>query len=361
MDKLTLKKHNIDILEYITNPNLEVILKYNPNVSNSIDEIAKKSPELINKAYLNTDLFNLTIKYHHHTKWSLEIAFNPNKVYSKVNEHKQVIDYLSNNQIFEVIDIIQTELYNKAINIELGKMYVKRYDFCIDVQTSDNPKAYNPIFRKIQPPPKYRQKTRPYDDTTYYTSKSSEVCIYNKSKQVLEKHNKEYLGIDDNTTRFEFRRLKAQRKNLETYNKPLEEVNIDIIRVKSYKRLLELFQLDILTNDIEEQIIKGLNDTSDTINKLITELQKQTFLIAIKDVLMKNEYDKLQELIYKDMTQSEKERISRLNREIKELAPLTPYLKYLYEEIRNKLTTKIDFYQNQTSEYKTYKDYQNGN
>jgi len=352
MDKIKLKTTNFNLEEILENENLELEIKYIDKAPNSRKELISSHLQSITKAYLNTELFNIDVKRFRNTlNWYFSISFNPNKIHQSNINSLNPIDNISNTELFNIFTQIQNGLYELGFNLDISEMSLNRYDVCLDVSTELEVKAYFPMNIKLRPNGKYKQQQSKYEGSIYHRSKTSEICIYDKSKELLDKRNSNYEG-DASILRYEFRYFKKL--------KDIKLKDIDFLELKSlsYKRLINLFEVDIMKDDIENEILSKLNDNLETFNKTISQLKTQILYVTMKELMNNNEVDNLRDLIYKDdLTKTEKESISRIGSEIKKTMIINPYLQNLFIEIKSKLQTKSKLYSLANEEYKTYSHY----
>lgn len=352
MDKIKLKTHDFDLKKLLCNDNFELETKYIPSPYNSRSELVENHLDKIKTAYINRDDFNIDLRrYKNNSDWFFAIHFNPNKIYQQNNSIMQPIDNLSNENLFEVFSGIQTQLYELGIDIDLKETSLARYDVCLDIETALDPKAYYPMNSKLKPSGKYKQQKSNYEGTLYFRSKTSEICIYNKTK---EQENKEGQ-TDGNVLRYEFR-YKKKLKDIK-----LKEIDFTNLKDQSRKRLLNLFEVELMQNDIQDQILIKLNDNLETFNNSVKELKEQALILLIKQLLNETETEHIRDLIYKDLNKTEKETASRLNTKVKKIMLTDPYLNNLYTEVKSKLETKSKIYGFNIETCKTYNEYLQNN
>jgi len=336
MDKLRLIYPNIDMQTIIDlqNKSNVFMLDYKnlstpppKDIETTIGTIPNKF-----KLYLNDDLFQITVSYQPKTtSHTFTLVFNPNKVYRFINDiGTEPTDTLTNIELFSTFDFIQDNLIELGLPYKLIDMRMKEYHYCLDIPTNKTYLEYYPTLSMLAPPPKTRQIKSNYERTLYYRSKSSETIIYDKQKEWNEKNPNN--PIDYNLIRFEYKKkLKSSIK--------FTDIDFTQLSKTSYNELINLFEIEILNDDILSYIITSINTAGTTINKIVTKLGKQVFLLFLKEKLNDNQLT-LDDLLYKGLNRTEQAFKSKFKRELNNINILDDNLTLLFNEIKDKINIK---------------------
>lgn len=329
MDKIVLSKEVYDILGLVND--LELINSLTGLYGLNISDTIKYSPSRI-KFYKNHEFLAINLYYmKEQNQWYLDIAFNPNKVYEKLKCLDFPVDLLTQEEFQEIMDYIHSFLFQFTNKVLIHDMKIKEYHVCIDIVTNYPYENYHHIYKNLKSPGKFKMKKGFLEDSEYSISKFKKIVVYNKSEEFWGDSNYEEF-----ITRIEYRhKIKLDRVTLRVFD------YIGTLR-GSVNIINKCIQLKP-TVDIDELIIRKLNDDNVTINKSLSELKDYLFIRFIKEFNHNNNLDSIKDIISKDLSKSERERLSILNRELKNNIILRSSELGLLEELKIKL--------NRTKEY----------
>ena len=354
MDKIHLIQTQIDMQTIIDLQNKNKVFMFNYTNLNEppprdIETTISTIPNKFKLYRNNDDLYKITISYNPQIQSHIfSVVFNPNKIHRYINDiQSQPTDTLTNIELFATFDYVQDNLIELEIPYKLIDMKLKRDDVCIDIETTNPYKQYYTLYSMLQPSGRSRKKKSNYESSLYHRSKSSETTIYDKTTEWNNHKDNINNPIDYNLTRFEIR----SKHNPAT---PLIDIDFDVLIQSRYNDIVELFEIEILKDDILSHIISSINDTDTTLNKMITFLGKQSIRFLLKDYLIENNLT-FEQILYKELNASEQTFKSKLKKELFSISILDDNLSNLFNEVKDKIHSKAK--RRMQSKHKTYKDY----
>ena len=290
------------------------------------------------KAFLNTDLYNLTIlpkysvqdeiKFNNHLLWKssttlryIPLNFNSEPVNLKNNSRiylqtslPKIKNYLKKENNYNLntvhsfdipmlLKFIYNDLDNNGINADFDGSEISRLDTFNNIQTENNFNQYATVFNELN---FSRKRNLNFGGETFlYYNKSTELCIYNKSK-ALEKMN---IKIPENQMRFEnrflnkkayFNRFKTSHiKSLLHYDEFKKEMVVLGNEIFDRKKI----EQNIINEDSLRQILLNLKSTNrfwirdffynEGINFVLSKVDKDVLLKILRDLLLKDKFYKI--------------------------------------------------------------------
>lgn len=306
MDKIILTKPVFKVLDIVNDLDME--FNFYTSVNNysnlSIENLIIQSPKKIG-FYKNFDLMEFKIFYQSvQSCWYLRITFNPNKIHQSLNEIDFPVDYINKEDYKDVLVYVDTFITNMTKHIDIYYMKVREYHIAIDVITEYLYSKYNYIYNNLNKPNSKMAK-KGFKDSEYIINSNRSIVIYDKAKEFWKKGEAE-----KNITRLEYRKKIKNEKPL------LININYNKLLIDAVGVLKSCFEYDTQENSFD-LIKEYLNDPSLTVNKALTKIKSEIFYMYISDYMNKNGIDSISDLIHKDLSISEKERLSKFNKENK--------------------------------------------
>ena len=146
-------------------------MAYTPNAQEQNEEPTLWRGQKGSKAYLNNELYNLTI-----SERGLNVGFNPSKILHPYN--------LTNDshQVEELCDNIRGDLKAKGVLLAPdNELKVSRFDMAKNEQMSLPIAYYSPLFKSLKGK---RMNNREYPSSYYFANKSRELNFYDKTEEV---------------------------------------------------------------------------------------------------------------------------------------------------------------------------------
>ena len=237
-------------------------MAYTPNSEEEKEEPTLWRGQKGSKAYLNSDLYNLTIN-----ERGLSVAFNPSKIlhsYSLTND---------THQIEELWDNIKGDVQNKGVLLAPdNELKVSRFDMAQNEQMNLPIAFYASLFKSLKGK---RMNNREYPSSYYFTNKSRELNFYDKTEEVKgrTKMGQAPIEVPQRLMRAELRAKKRDTVGRIYRVNDLESILKvgDAYRVEKYKHTLqtqvfangnnqEQLQLYALDYDKELRTLKALKE-----------------------------------------------------------------------------------------------------
>ncbi len=289
------------------------------------------------KAYLNTDLYNLTILPKH----TVSSDFELNRAIKYINNRtgftdhliiKENVNFRSNSRIYlqtslpkvnnyikgsgdynlnpvaateipGLIKFIYKDLTARGITTDFDGSEISRLDIFNNIQTDLSYNEYSPIFNQLE---FSRKRNINFGGETFlYYNKSGELCVYDKTKEMELKNVK----APDNIMRFEYRNLNKRSyfnryktsslQSILNYPEMKKEL-INLGNMIFDKKKFELNKLD--PNSIRLILLQKkalsrfwLRDFfyNEGINFVLENIDKNILLDILKDLLTKDKFYKI--------------------------------------------------------------------
>lgn len=205
-------------------------MAYTPNSPEQKEEPTLWRGQKGSKAFLNTDLYNLTI-----SEKGFSLGFNPSKImhpYDLTNDTYQVQ---------ELWDNVRTDLKAKGVIIPPDKgLKVSRFDMAQNSQMNLPIAYYSPLFKSMRGK---RMSNREYPSSYYFANKSRELNFYDKSEEVTNrtKSGTAPIPIEPRLMRAELRAKKRDTVGRIYRVNDLESILSvgEAYRVEKYKHTLQ--------------------------------------------------------------------------------------------------------------------------
>ena len=289
------------------------------------------------KAYLNTDLYNLTILPKH----TVSSDFELNRAIKYINNRtgftdhliiKENVNFRSNSRMYlqtslpkvnnyikgsgdynlnpvaaaeipGLIKFIYKDLTARGITTDFDGSEISRLDIFNNIQTDLSYNEYSPIFNQLE---FSRKRNINFGGETFlYYNKSGELCVYDKTKEMELKNVK----APDNIMRFEYRNLNKRSyfnryktsslQSILNYPEMKKEL-INLGNMIFDKKKFELNKLD--PNSIRLILLQKkalsrfwLRDFfyNEGINFVLENIDKNILLDILKDLLTKDKFYKI--------------------------------------------------------------------
>lgn len=304
-------------------------IEYSTGLISESDLFVTNEGEVIrgSRAYLNNEFYNITIlpkltvksdydlnkRIGYTTKFNISNLFINEKVNFRSNsriylqtslpkinaainsDNSYNLKPVDPESIPAIIKFINNDLNNNGINTNFDTSEISRVDLFNNIETTYNYKEYSQVFSNLD---FSRKRNLNFGGETFlYYNKSSELCIYDKTKELSLKN----IAAPDNTIRFEDRFLnkksyfnKFKTKSLQSilnyseYKKELIEIgnsifkNDYVIPKIDRESLIKLFEVNQFNKKWFNAFIKNLG-----ILYLLNYFDKNEFLEIIKDYVSK--------------------------------------------------------------------------
>ena len=164
------------------------------------EQIASPDGVLIDfkKAYRNENIWNVTIEppYMH-----LQMSIPRINSATARNPSGNNLEPVCMAEAFACLELVEEQVSDAGVVFSLDNCFVSRLDLFRNIQTDLKYLDYAPLFSVLKPKRAERKK---YKTTFYWGNKSWEICIYDKTREMLEKGLAEEVP-SDNILRCEYR------------------------------------------------------------------------------------------------------------------------------------------------------------
>ena len=292
------------------------------------------------KAYLNTELYNLTILPKHTVSSDYEInktvkyiynngflegMINNFRVRNRINfrsnsriylqtslpkvsnylkgENEYNLNPINENEVKKVIRFIYEDLKLRGITTDFDGSEISRLDIFNNIKTDFDYKNYSPIFQQLE---FSRKRNLNFGGETFlYYNKSGELCIYDKTGEMKIKG----LEIPPRIMRFENRNLnkrsyfnKYKTSSLQSilnypeFKKELINLGNDIFDKKKFEiNKIDLDNVRLLLLQLKDNNRFWLRDFFyyEGLHSVLEKIDKSDLLEILKDLLTKDKFYKI--------------------------------------------------------------------
>ena len=319
-------------------------IEFDSGLCSDKDLFVTETGQLIkgSKAYLNTELYNLTIlpkftvtddiKFNNHLLYQSShtlkyhpLNFNSSPVNLKNNsriylqtslpkiknhirgENNYNLNPVHSEEIPGLLKFIFDDLDSKGIMTDFEGSEISRLDTFINIQTENNYSDYTRVFNELS---FSRKRNINFGGETFlFHNKSTELCVYPKTKE-LELHN---VKAEKNLMRFEnrflnkksyFNRFKTSHtKSLLNYPEYKKEMYILGNEIFDRKKL----EVNIINENTLGDLLLNLKSTNrfwlrdffynEGLNYVLARVEKDTLLKYLRELLVKSQYYKIKKEI----------------------------------------------------------------
>ena len=297
------------------------------------DLFVTESGEIIRgkKAYLNTDLYNLTIlskqdadfkfedekKYKFQTKYGFyRFKHIPAKINNRTNakiflqtslpkinnylkgENNYNLNAVTPEEIPGIIKFLYDDLSSKGIVTDFDGSEISRMDIFNNVKTENKYLDYTQVFNQLN---FSRKRNLNFGGETFlYYNKSSELCIYDKTEELKKKD----IKIEDHTMRFEnryltkksfFNKFKVSSSqsliNFPEYKKELINIGNEIFDKKKIEvNMIDENNLRMMLMQFKENRRFWIRDFfyHEGMISVLNNVDKNILLLILKDLMKKD-------------------------------------------------------------------------
>ena len=149
-----------------------------------------KGWQLGNKAYINTDCFNLTFKPVAGKPYAF-VQFSIPKVVFGLNTGE-----VNRRELETALELVESELHDLGVCVSLKDVYLSRIDLFKDAETERPFSEYSPLFDLLE---LSRMQKKDYGTTYLFSNTVQELCIYDKNEEIRLKAKKAGAEIPELT------------------------------------------------------------------------------------------------------------------------------------------------------------------